>query len=59
MKWYYEIRGSNNRLIEESAAIYDTEKEALGAGGRHANQMTSSLDAQEGTEVLHVLAGQE
>jgi hypothetical protein len=59
MKWYYEIRGSNNRLIEESAAIYDSEKEALGAGGRHANQMTSSLDAPGGAEVLHVIAGQK
>jgi hypothetical protein len=58
MKWYYEIRGSNNRLIEESAAIYDTEKEALGAGGRRAKQMPSSSDAYA-TEVLHVIAGQK
>jgi predicted secreted protein len=57
MKWYYEIRGSNNRLIEESPAVYNSEKEALGAGGRHANEMTSI--ASGGTQVLHVMAGQK
>jgi hypothetical protein len=49
----------DNRLIEESPAVYATEKEALGAGGRRANKMTSSSGEPGGTEALNVMAGQK
>jgi hypothetical protein len=59
MKWYYEIRGSNSRLVESSKAEYDTEKEALAAGGAKAKIIVSPAGAPGGNEILSVMAGRK
>jgi hypothetical protein len=59
MKWYYEIRGSNNRLVESSKAEYDTEKEAQAAGGEKAKKLVSSVGGPGGQEILSVMTGRK
>jgi hypothetical protein len=56
MKWFYEIRGSNDRLMEASRAKFDTEKEALAAGGERAKKIVISVGAPRRHEMLSVIA---
>ena len=56
MKWFYEIRGSNDRLMEASRAKFDTEKDALAAGGERANKIVISVGAPRRHEILSVIA---
>jgi hypothetical protein len=57
--WYYEIRGNNNRMVEQSKAVYMTEEEAISNGGDRAKQLTNSVGAPGGTEVFSVMAGRK
>jgi hypothetical protein len=59
MKWFYEIRGTANRLIERSEPIYNAEKEAIDAGGARAKLLVSAKGGPGSTEVLSVMAGRK
>ncbi len=56
MSWFYEIRGSNNRLVEARGG-FAAEKEAQTAGRERAKEMTSSVGYPGGTEVLSMTVG--
>lgn len=59
LRWFYEIRGTGNRQVEESEPIYNTEAEALAAGGERAGQLVNSVGAPSGSEIFSLMAGRK
>ncbi len=57
MASYYEIRGSNNRLVVSKGG-FATEQGATIAGGAYAKQLTNSVGYPGGSEIFSVMAGQ-
>lgn len=55
--WYYEIRGTENRLVKR-AGRFITEQEAIDAGGSFLRNNQASVHRKEDpTEVFSIAAG--
>ena len=55
--WFYSIRGSANRLVKKSDAIYATEQEAIAAGTEYLKSNKASVHrASDPNEIFSVMA---
>jgi hypothetical protein len=52
--WYYAIHGNNSQLLERSEPEYNTEREAVTAGGKMAARLVQWLEV-----VLSVQTGRK
>jgi hypothetical protein len=43
MKWFFDIRGTSNRSVKQSDAIYETESEAQAAGTEFLKKNKASV----------------
>jgi hypothetical protein len=59
MKWFYEIRGTGNRLVKRDGQ-YNTEQEAISAGNAYLKNNRVSVQRKEDpNEVFTIMAGRE
>ncbi len=59
MMWFYEIRGSRNRLVKRSDAIYATENDAISAGTDYLDKDKATVLTGAVDEVFSVMAGRK
>jgi hypothetical protein len=60
MKWFFSIRGTANRSVEESDAVYETEKEALAAGTEYLkNNKAAVMRPTDPNEFFSITAGRK
>jgi hypothetical protein len=58
--WFYSIRGSGNRAVKQSEAIYNSEQEALRAGKQFLqNNKPSLVGPDDPHEVFSLTTGRK
>lgn len=58
--WFYEIRGTGNRVVKRSEGEYNTEQEAIDAGTSYLKNNRSTVQRKDDpAEVFSVMAGRK
>ena len=58
MVWFYEIRGTGNRLVKHGDCLFETEQEALDAGNSYLRNNKDSVQRKDDpSEVFSINAG--
>ena len=58
--WFYEIRGTDNRLVKRSEPQFDTEQEAIDAGNSYLRNNRAAVQTRERPdEVFSIMAGRK